>query len=266
MGDLPDSCEPPPGWGDDTLTAYLEHAMRHRWATFAHYQPTVRNLARIDGQFTPLASIQDPPNLVTPHLGFRSHANFRAVCEHALAGQLGDMFPMVRACLEAAAYAVHLHDSPALTTEWLRRHDAQGMKAFKQNKFSQTAVRASIERRDPEVAVLYGELYQQAIDLGAHPNERGLSVNAKLAPTPEGKQFLLIYLHENGPQLRFALHSALEAGAAAIAMLRLVFPHILGPDEAVHRDFRTKLRASRPKFDEEPANSNHPRAAGTCVQ
>jgi hypothetical protein len=250
MAGLPDAYGPPPGWGEDGLTAYLEQAVRNRWATFAHYQPTIRNLARIDAQFVPLAGIKDPPNLVTPHLGFRSHSNFRAVCEHALAGQLGDLFPMVRACLEAAAYSVHLHGDPVLTEAWLRRHEPDGMKAFKQNKFSQTAVRQSIERHDPELSALFGELYQQAIDLGAHPNERGLSANAKLVPHPEGKQFLMIYLHENGPQLRLGLHAALEAGAAAVAMLRLVFPEVLGSDEPVHRDFRAKLRAARATFDE----------------
>ena len=245
-----DAYRPPPGWGEDGLTAYLEQAVQNRWATFAHYQPTIRNLAHLDAQFMALAGIKDPPNLVTPHLGFRSHSNFRALCEHALAGQLGDLFPMVRACLEAAAYAVHLHGDPILTEAWLRRHDPDGMKAFKQNKFSHGAVRASIERHDPELSDIYGELYQQAIDLGAHPNERALSTNAKLAPYPKGKQFLLIYLHENGPQLRFGLHAALEAGAAAIALLRLVFPEVLGRDQPVHRDFRAKLRAGRVRFDE----------------
>lgn len=250
MADLPDAYGPPPGWGEDGLTAYLEQAVRNRWATFAHYRPTIRNLARIDAQFVPLAGIKDPPNLVTPHLGFRSHSNFRALCDLALAGQLGDLFPMVRACLEAAAYAVHLHGDPILTEAWLRRHDPDGMKALKQNKFSQGGVRASIERQDPELSAVYGELYQQAIDLGAHPNERGLSANAKLVPHPEGKRFLMIYLHENGPQLRFGLHTALEAGAAAIAMLRLVFPEVLGRDQPVHRDFRATLRAGRAAFDE----------------
>lgn len=227
----------------------MEHAVRHRWATFAHYQPTMRNLAFLDSQFIPLDGLRDPPNLVTPHLGFRSHANFRAVCEHALAGQLGDMFPMVRACLEAAAYAVHLHDNPDLTEAWLRRHDPDGMKAFKEGKFSQAAVRGSIAQREPELAELYGELYQQAIDLGAHPNERGLSANAKSEPNAEGKRFLLVYLHENSPALRFGLHAALEAGAAAIAMLRLIFPDVVGPDEPMHRDYRAKLRAGRASFD-----------------
>ena len=182
--DLP----PPPGWGADPLTSFMADAARNRWATFAHYGPTMRNLAYLDAQFMGLDGWRDPPNPVTPHLAFRSHSNFRAACEHALAGQLGDMFPMIRACIEAAAYAVHLEGDAKRTEAWLRRHDgAAAMKVARGRDFHHTTVLASVMALDARVGALFGELYQQSIDYGGHPNERGLSANAQAMPDEGGR-------------------------------------------------------------------------------
>ncbi|MDO8410363.1 MAG: hypothetical protein Q7S93_09920 [Phenylobacterium sp.] len=211
----------------------------------------MRNLAYLDAQFMDLDGWRDPPNPVTPHLAFRSHSNFRAACEHALAGQLGDMFPMIRACIEAAAYAVHLEGNAKRTEAWLRRHDgAAAMKVARGRDFHHTTVLASVTALDAEIGALFGELYQQSIDYGGHPNERGLSANAQAMPDEEGRRFIQIYLHENGPRLVFGLHAVLEAGAAALAILRLVFAERLGPDDESHRAFRANLRTIRGSDDE----------------
>ena len=76
--------DPPPGWGNDQLSSYMANAARNRWATFVHYPEIMARLSAIDSGFMALDGWRDPPNRVTPHLGFRSHASYRAACEHAL--------------------------------------------------------------------------------------------------------------------------------------------------------------------------------------
>lgn len=240
---------PPPDWGRDELTGYLQAAAENRWATFVHYPTALADMSRLDAVFMKLDSWKDPPNRVTPHLGIRSHAAFRVTCEHALAGQLGDLFPAVRSCLEAAAYGVHLHGSEQLTEAWLRRHDSpEAMKRLRGPEFQHQAVAGSITKLSPELGALFVELYQQAIDFGGHPNERGLTVNAAIRKADGAKHFDQIYLHSDGHALRFGLHSAVEAGAVAVGLLRLVFAEKIGQDTGEDAAFRATLKRSRMAF------------------
>ncbi len=239
--------KPPPGWGDDGLTRYLQFAAENRWATFVHYRSVAASLSGLDAAFMMLEGWENPPSLVAALLGLRSHAAFRAMCEHAMAGQLGDIFPAARACLEAAAYSVHLHGSDDLTEAWLRRHDSEEcMKRLRGPEFQQKAIVKSVTTLSPELGALFEELYQQAIDFGGHPNERGMSANAKRYPLKDGgKRFEQIYLHGDGPTLRFGLHCACEAGAAAVGMARLIWSERMGPDAAEDAAFRAGLKRDR---------------------
>lgn len=136
-----------------------------------------------------------------------------------------------------------------LTEAWLRRHDSDAtMARLRGVEFQQQAVTRSVSGLSPALGGLFKELYQQAIDFGGHPNERGMSVNSARRPNESGKRFDQIYLHGDGPALRFALHSAVEAGAAALGMLRLVFSERLGPDEPADAAFRVALKRGRVSF------------------
>ena len=138
--------QPPAGWGTDDLTGYLQAAAENRWATFANIPLALADMSRLDAVFMQLNGWKDPPNLVTAQLGLRCHASFRATCEHALAGQIGDIFPAARSCLEAAAYCVHLNASPDRTEAWLRRHDSQdAMARVRGVEFSHRAIVGSVD-------------------------------------------------------------------------------------------------------------------------
>ncbi len=59
-----------------------------------------------------------------------------------------------------------------------------------------------------------------------------MSVNKATGVEGGAKLIQQVYLHGNGPALRFALHSAVEVGAAAVAMARLVWAERMGQDTA----------------------------------
>ena len=84
--------------------------------------------------------------------------------------------------------------------------------------------------------------------MGGHPNERGLTVNVAIRQGDGGKHYDQISLHRDGPALCFGLHSAVEVGAAAIGMLRLVFAEHVGADTADDQAFRGAFRRGRATY------------------
>jgi hypothetical protein len=214
----------PPGWCSDSLSDFIEAAHQNRFATFVNKKSAYSRLSELDACFLRIAEGWiNPQSVITPHLFLRSHAAYRAACEHALAGQVAELFPGVRACLEHAAYALHLHANPSLEEVWMRRHDDDAtMKAVKR-EFHVSNVRASIERSNRHAAKVFDLLYQRAIDFGGHPNERAITGNLILEECDHGQEFRQIYLHGEGLTLDHGLKTTAQAGVCALEILQEVF-------------------------------------------
>ena len=91
----------PTGWGTDDLSAFIRQAYRNRLATYVNKKVEYDRLKRIDWCFATVAKDWlNPPDLISPLLFLRAHATFRAACEAAFSGQSGELYPMLRACLE----------------------------------------------------------------------------------------------------------------------------------------------------------------------
>jgi hypothetical protein len=218
--------ESPPGWGSDELTAFLATAHRNRYATYVQKKNEVRKLIAVDECFGRVGkNWLNPPNLMTPHFFFRSHSAFRSASEHALAGQAADMFPLVRTCLEYAGYALLIFKNPCLEETWLRRHDDADSPAIVRRKFAIGQVQAQIEKTDRHNAKVFARLYQQAIDFGAHPNERAVTGNMTVDRVEGRKIYQQILLHGDGIQLDHCLVTVARAGVCSLT----VFQDVFGP-------------------------------------
>lgn len=226
-GEVPDILKPlraPPGWAEDTLSEFLELAHRNRFATFANKNAIFERLQRIDASFMRVAKDWlNPSDITTPHLFLRSHAAFRAACEHAMAGQVAEVFPLLRSCLEFAGYALHIHLNPGFDELWLRRHDDEAaMKAVK-NEFTIFNVRNSIEGANRHAANVFNELYQRTIDFGGHPNERAITGNMRMLKQPGRTEFQQVYLHDDSLMLDHGLRTTAQTGVCALEILQDVF-------------------------------------------
>jgi uncharacterized protein (DUF433 family) len=80
-------------------------------------------------------------------------------------------------------------------------------------------------------------LYQQAIDMGGHPNERAITGNMDIVEADGRKEFRQIYLHRDGIQLdlrgqRFTVEHLLDYLASGMTEAELLaeFP-FLAPDD-----------------------------------
>lgn len=216
---------PPPSWGEDSLTRYLEDAYRNRWASFANKPSASKLLVRIDRCYaTVLADWANPKPALAAFLAYRSHAAFRASSEHALAGQVTDVWPALRACLEFAAYCLHLARNTDLGETWLRRHDDADAMSAVLKAFTAAKIKATIRAGDPQTAAAYAQLYQRAIDYGAHPNERAVTSSLSIIESTGKTEYKQSYLVGDGLSLDHGLKSVAQAGVCALNILLIAYP------------------------------------------
>lgn len=216
----------PKGWGDSNLTAFLEEAYKNRWATFVNKHEMVLRLTGIDQCFDKaLAMWTNPRTPIAAMLIFRTHAAFRSACELAMSGQCSEVYPLARACLEYAAYSLHMAKTPGLEESWLKRHDGEAELREVRKNFASGNVVTSIRACNRKAAEVFEILYQQCIDLGAHPNERGVTGSLEIVDKDDGgKEFLQIYLHGDGVRLDHTLLMVARVGVCALEMVQEVAP------------------------------------------
>ena len=215
---------PPPKWASDSLSEFIELAHRNRFATFVHKKASFCRLANIDALFVRIANDwRDPPQIVPPLLFLRCHSAFRAACEHALAGQVTDGFPQVRAVLEYAGYALHIHKNPWCEELWTRRHDDDDALRAVRREFHMSKVAATIAASNSHTSGVFDHLYQRTIDFGAHPNERAVSGNLAVREFEDRKEIQQSYLHGDSPQLDHILKTSAQAGVCALEIFSDVF-------------------------------------------
>lgn len=216
---------PPAGWAEDSLTEFMEAAHRNRFATFNNKKNWSEKLIALDECFMRVATNwTDPPDILIFFLFLRCHSAYRAACEHAMAGQVTDTFPLLRACLEYAGYALHIHENPELGETWLKRHDDDAMMRKVKQNFTVAKVRGTIENVSPDSARIFSELYERAIDFGGHPNERAITGSMTMKEFTDRKLFESIYLHGDGLTLDHALKSTAQTATCALEIFQAVYP------------------------------------------
>jgi hypothetical protein len=216
---------PPPGWGEDELTRFLEHARQNQHATFANKRDAVAKLMDIDALFAKVTKVGwlNPKSEVAAMLFLRCIGAYRAACGLAMAGQAADCYVQCRSVLEYAGYAVHVDRNPALARVWLDRHEHDaGMKASKR-AFQHVTVVESVRAANQHAAVRFEAIYQRTIDFGGHPNERAVTANMNMTEQPDRLEVLAILLHKDGLQLDMALKTTAQCGMIALELFETIY-------------------------------------------
>lgn len=153
----------------------------------------------------------------------RCHAALRAAAGEAMAGQVVESYRQCRGLMENAAYAVHIHRTPALAKVWLDRHvDDASFKASKA-AFQRVKVVESVKRTNVHAAARFEQLYQRAIDFGGHPNERSVTGSMKMVEKPDRREMLAVMLHGDDIAFNTALKSVAQCAMVSLEMLQVVF-------------------------------------------
>lgn len=214
----------PPLWAKDRLTEYIENCRINQFATFFNH-PAFKLLLEIDDCFF---KVLDKPINPRPWFPFqfihRSHSSWRAACGMVMAGQVQEANAMLRLSLETAAYGYYISTDNSIAEAWIKRNDgATQLREFKK-KFQHVAIKKKIVDDANKLGSVFEQLYERTIDYGAHPNERGFSLNSSIKKGADTIEFLQIYLQGNGLPLDFALKSTVQIGVWNLGIFQLVYP------------------------------------------
>lgn len=140
-----------------------------------------------------------------------------------MSGQVPDTFPVLRACLEYALYALHINANPALGEVWVRRHDDAASLRRVRQEFTHTAVIATLEAKDANLHPVIQQLYERSIDFGAHPNERAITGSMTIQREPGRVELQQIYLHGDSLSLDLGLKTTAQIGLGCLCIFQHIF-------------------------------------------
>ncbi|MDH2091486.1 hypothetical protein N5K21_22400 [Rhizobium pusense] len=215
----------PEGWGDNTLTSYLEDYRNNQFATFVGKETEVADLTAIDRMLTKmLLNVRDPKPFVPMTFLLRSHSAYRAAAGAVMAGQLFEAQALLRLCLEHAAYGHYLGGDNALWERWMRRHDSDDHRKAVRKEFTAANVEKKLQAADTSLAAAYQTLYERLIDFGAHPNEKGFSMSSNIRRENRDVHIEAVYLHGDGLPLSLALKTTAQVGIAVLRIGQILYP------------------------------------------
>jgi len=202
--------------GEDFFVYYLNAAHQNgiEWLKKLKGVPCNKAIIQLNDIFTELSSRKfdssDAKDEVMPHFILRSRAAYLAGVRLAISGQSVEAYPILRLCLEFSLYAYFIfvdknsvevdHDSEKIKVPerfmiWLdRRKDAESKRLFLKT-FTMGNLKGAISEVDKKLGDIVGNLYDNLIDFGAHPNfetilghqenEGGLQISYFLPPTED---------------------------------------------------------------------------------
>jgi hypothetical protein len=215
---------PPPGWGDDELTKFLQAARDNQNATFFRKREVMAKLIAIDAEFVKVSkNWLNPRSEILAMLFLRCHAAFRAAAGLAMAGQAVEAFVQSRAMLENAAYAVHIHRNPELAKVWLDRHQSDADLKASRKAFRHEDVAVSVTSANMHAGNRFEDMYQRMIDFGGHPNERSVTGNMQMVEEPDRRVMLAVMLHGDNMHLDHALKTVAQCGMISLELLETVY-------------------------------------------
>jgi hypothetical protein len=234
-----------PAWEGDPLSTFLSQAQWNERVSALKLPDVYALLRGVHAAFQHMMTIterESNPNLLPSRfLMARAHAAWLAAVRMALSGQTPEAYPVIRTVIEHSWYALHLAKDPSPSTRaviWLCRNDDAAAKARCKTEFAIANVRATHTALDAAAAAALQTLYDWTIELGAHPNERGVLAAMTRVDTGQGQTFGAVFLTDSAIHIAATLKTAIEAAVGALKAFRLIFPErfaIAGVDDMIEK-------------------------------
>jgi hypothetical protein len=207
-----------------TLEDFFDALRSNQRANSANFAEWYALIVRIDDCF-----VRAGENLVNPEpplagvLLLRCQYAFKTAAAMALAGQVVELFTVLRSVLEYAGYCLTIYETPSLERVFIFRHASSTQMKLQKEAFKISAIRASIARRDADAAELYADLYQRIIDFGGHPNPHA-TFSAMDLDENEGQATMMAFAISKDPKIvTHALKSTGQVGLMALHVVEHVF-------------------------------------------
>ena len=218
----------PEGWGGDPLSEHIAAAYNNAQVLFAQCPPQFGLTRDVDAVYRGVAEhateLSETEAWLAPLLLHGSHASYLASIQLALAGQLPQSFMVQRGALEYALYGFYLASDEDRQTTWLNRHKSDEHRKAVKQEFRPSRFLELITEADPKLGAKSRELYDFAIDLGAHPNSRG--VIQILTEERDGniRRFGADYFAHEPPFFENCLMTAIGIGITSMRIFGLLWP------------------------------------------
>jgi hypothetical protein len=187
--------------------------------------------------------------LVPLMLFYRAHSAFKAAIALGLGGAMTEAMPVLRLCLECAAYASITHGNFARSTVWLYRFDNDRTKAAANSALWNSKVQDSIAHRDADLADHFTTLRQGLIEFGAYNNELSATSELLLEQKKSRKGLMeQIRRRDNAARFDDWLRSAGQVGLCVLKLFALLFPTEFGELGISNRIHRTSKGRTGDEF------------------
>ena len=213
---------PPPGWGDDELTKFLDSVRENQFGTFANKTPESKAIIEIDEFFGRVIIEGTNRGYMYPDflLLARAHSAYRVAAGCAFSGQVAEVHSLFRLVLEQGGYAILINRNSDLVEVWLNRDadPARVRKEFTVGKIKETLAASDTILRD-----LFQSLYESTIAFGAHPNEMSVTGSIRIERQDDQEFLKIIYLHQDGVALMHSLQYVQRVGLCVLLIFKLIF-------------------------------------------
>lgn len=173
-------------WGSTPLTRFLADGHKNTLIAYSaqsgHFE-MLDNLGALfeDANACLAYSDSDLSNLVVLSLFGRACGNFFAAVRLATSGQLTESYAQLRVCVENALYAFYIKSHPSLAKVWTDRHKDDRSRKCCRDSFKVGDMLRSLKSQSFSLGQHAKKEYDTCIDFGAHPNERSVVLNLKVA-------------------------------------------------------------------------------------
>ena len=214
----------PEGWIADDVSEYFQKAYENRIAAFATRNVGFRRLIEIDSFLRKCWE-----NMLNPQPGIcavllqRAHLQFLAGSEAACSGQLYPCMAIHRSAMEAAGYAAVFRQDKEAFEVWINRHENEESLKKARRTITTSKVKEALSQYEKSLETAYTKLYELSIDFGAHPNERGIHVNAQILEDENFKRVEQLLFVGDSPLLDFGIRFSAQCGVTIARVVHNIF-------------------------------------------
>jgi hypothetical protein len=157
----------------------------------------------------------------------------------AMGCQVSEAQPALRVAIENAWYSLHVAKDPAPPTRariWWDLNVSPEAKQASKYEFTVWNVRRTHEALDATTAAAMHKLYEDAIDSGGHPNERGVASSLRIDRSPGAATIGVGFLHPNELAMKAALKATVDIAIGVAKTIALIYPErfrIMGVHEGI---------------------------------
>ena len=214
----------PPGWGEDTISSFMDQAIKNTFASFNNLKKEYNILEEINSIFEVLRNNAIPDyDSLKPWFLFDSHSSFLCATRLAMSGHFSETFMVLRGCLERALYGFYIHHNKDLNLTWLKRHNDEESKKIVKKEFQIGKLITLLKDKNDIIGQRAKELYDLTIDYGAHPNEKAFSSKMEIDNIKDKKIFRFLYLVEDELRYRMLMSVTINAGLCSLDVFRLIY-------------------------------------------